>query len=276
MSLDNWDAPNGEYTQVIPPGVKAIREGAAAHFGIELAFAQVIRAKSRCDADRSEHCECGAIDLFPPNEDFVLGRRMFDFFVANEDVLGIQSVIFNRRVIGFGNTSERDYTGENPHVDHVHVGVNREARQSVTPAMVEECLAMEQFMTFTEAELANLRELAAVPPAALAELAALPPGSLQKLAALSPQEIGRLVKLAGDFDFEGINKLGNLAAFMIEQDLSGEATGRPALLYDALRDVFGVQGTRPDALAQKMAEGITGRPDPDRPGRPGEPDLPHP
>jgi hypothetical protein len=26
--------------------------------------------------------------------DAVLGRRMFDFFVANEDVLGIQSVIF--------------------------------------------------------------------------------------------------------------------------------------------------------------------------------------
>ncbi len=163
------------FTTVIPPGVKAIREGAAAHFGIELKDAQVSRDKARCDKKWSEHCECGAIDFFPlPSHgiDLVRGRRIFDFFVANEEALGIQIVIFNRRVIGGGSAVEREYTEDHPHTDHLHVGINQSARQTITRELVDECLAMEEFRMFTEAELANLKELAALSPASLSRLAA--------------------------------------------------------------------------------------------------------
>lgn len=134
MSLTRWDRPTGAYTTTIPPGVAALRDGVAKHFGI--ARKEVIRDRSRCQGQSSEHCECSAVDFFPPNLDQQLGRRIFDWCVANADDLGIQSVIFAKRVAGFGNPSERAYTGSNPHLDHVHVGIDRWGRTGVTPALV--------------------------------------------------------------------------------------------------------------------------------------------
>ncbi len=64
---------------------------------------------------------------------------------------------------------------------------------------------------FTEAELANLKELAALSPASLSRLAALPSASLSKLAALPSAEIGRLMKLAALPSAE-IGRLVKLAA----------------------------------------------------------------
>ncbi len=127
---------------------------------------------------------------------------------------------------------------------------------------------------------ANLTKLAAIPPANLTKLAAIPPAKLSKLAALSSAEISRLVKLAGDFSVQELNRLNNLAAFMIAEGLNGSETGRPALWYDALRHELGVPHAGPDVLARKVAEqfanrrgetGRTGRPgETGRTGRPGE------
>jgi hypothetical protein len=109
---------------------------------------------------------------------------------------------------------------------------------------------MEVMMMFTAAEAASLKELAA-----------LPSDSLGKLAALSSAEISRLAKLAEDFSFEELNKLNNLAAFMITEGLTGEETARPALWYDALRNELGVPAARPDLLAQKVAAHVARPPD---------------
>jgi hypothetical protein len=91
---------------------------------------EVIRDRSRCARTRSEHCECGACDFF--TTDVVKGRKLFDWCVKNANDLGIQSVIFNRRVVGFGNPNERSYTGPSPHTDHVHIGLKRNARRTLT------------------------------------------------------------------------------------------------------------------------------------------------
>lgn len=134
MALDRYDRPTGSYTTTIPPGVCALRDGVAQHFGITRR--EVIRDRSRCQQQRSEHCECSAVDFFPPGMDRALGRRIFEWCVANADDLGIQSVIFDRRVAGFGDRRERAYTGASPHRDHVHVGIDRWGRTHVTPATV--------------------------------------------------------------------------------------------------------------------------------------------
>ena len=154
---------------------------------------------------------------------------------------------------------------------------------------------MEIMSMFTEAEVANLKELAALPSANLTALAALPSARLSKLAALSSAEIGqlvklavlpsadigqlvklaalpsaeigRLVKVAGDFSVKELNRLNSLVAFMIAEGLTGEETGRPALWYDALRNELGVPRASPDVLAQEVAAHIAG---PDRRGRRGE------
>jgi hypothetical protein len=43
-------------------------------------------------------------------------------------------------VVGFGNPTERRYTGPSPHTDHVHVGLNRHARTQLTEQMVRDAL----------------------------------------------------------------------------------------------------------------------------------------
>lgn len=134
MSLNHWDAPNGSYTAAIPPGTAAFRKVVGEHFGY--ARTEVVRDRSRCAGQKSEHCECGAIDFF--TTDFKKGRTLFDWCVAHAEELGIQSVIFYRRVVGFGDARERQYTGPSPHTDHVHVGLNRSARRSLTVAQVLE------------------------------------------------------------------------------------------------------------------------------------------
>lgn len=134
--MPTYDAPDGSYTSAIPPGMKAFRKVVGQHFGY--ARTEVIRDKPRCRQARSEHCECGACDFF--TTDIPKGRSLFDWCVHEAERLGIQSVIFNRRVWGFGTWSERAYTGPSPHTDHVHVGLNRRARQHLTEQQVRDRL----------------------------------------------------------------------------------------------------------------------------------------
>jgi hypothetical protein len=136
MSLSNHDSPTGAYTSAIPSGTAAFRKVIGQAFGYSRT--EVVRDRPRCDRQRSEHCECGACDFF--TTDVAKGRKLFDWCVRHADRLGIQSVIFNRRVVGFGRPTERRYTGDSPHTDHVHVGLNRHARTHLTEQMVRDAL----------------------------------------------------------------------------------------------------------------------------------------
>jgi hypothetical protein len=133
MSLSRFDAPDGSYTSRIPRGTSALRFFLADRYDIRRT--EVIRDPGRCAGQRSEHCECGAIDFF--TTDRVVGRAIFVWCRDHADAFGIQSVIFDRRVVGFGNPRERVYTGPSPHTDHVHVGLDRWARANLTTAMLE-------------------------------------------------------------------------------------------------------------------------------------------
>jgi hypothetical protein len=128
MALNRYDAPTGAYSSRIPPGMAAFRKVVSEHFGYTRS--EIVRDASRCRQTRSEHCECGACDFF--TTDLLKGRLLFDWLGKHADALGVQSIIFNRRVRGFGNPAERHYTGPSPHTDHVHAGLNRWARQYLT------------------------------------------------------------------------------------------------------------------------------------------------
>lgn len=156
MSLSAYDAPNGSYTSAIPSGTAAFRKVIAEFFGFTRT--EVVRDQSRCNQTGSEHCECGAVDCFTVV--FEKGRPFFDWCVEVADALGIQSVIFQHRQIGFGNPTER-HRAKGDHMDHVHVGLNRWARRNLTEAMVREKLpgAEEDFLAkLTEDEQQELLE----------------------------------------------------------------------------------------------------------------------
>lgn len=135
-----YNPPDGSYIPRIPPGTAALRDILAAHFSITRV--EVIRGKSRCTAERSEHCECRGVDFF--TTDLAKLRAIFDFCVTHAEALGIQSVIANRRVWGFGDWRERAYDGPSPHTDHAHIGLTRHAAQHLTEGLIRSLLTEEE------------------------------------------------------------------------------------------------------------------------------------
>lgn len=72
----------------------------------------------RGSSTRSLHAEGRAIDLYVSG---ARGRQVFDDMQGHP---GVQEVIFNRR-IWTAARGVHAYNGQNPHTDHVHVGLNR-------------------------------------------------------------------------------------------------------------------------------------------------------
>uniref|UniRef100_A0A914XDK4 ARB-07466-like C-terminal domain-containing protein n=1 Tax=Plectus sambesii TaxID=2011161 RepID=A0A914XDK4_9BILA len=69
----------------------------------------------------SLHAEGRAVDLYVTG---ATGREAFDYAVKIACSNGIQEAIFNRR-IWTSELGEHDYKGVNPHIDHVHIGLNK-------------------------------------------------------------------------------------------------------------------------------------------------------
>lgn len=131
-----YDAPTTYYTSAIPPGTSAFRRVVGPHFGFTRV--EVVRDRSRCQSQRSRHCQCAAIDFFTTDLSPVgKGRLLFEWALANANALNIQGGIFNRRCFGLGGTwAERPYTGKHPHTDHVHIELNNHGAANLTEALV--------------------------------------------------------------------------------------------------------------------------------------------
>lgn len=95
----------------------------------------------------SEHAEGRACDvgLSASNPShLVVAERICDWAVENAEKYGIQSVIWNRRVWGFGRWTWRDYHGASAHTDHVHIGQNLWGAKGLWPDEQEDDLTPEQ------------------------------------------------------------------------------------------------------------------------------------
>lgn len=147
--------PPGSYTSTIPSGTTAFRNYLKKKYGF--VRTEVIRDQSRCNQTNSEHCVCRGIDFF--TTDLKLGRAVFLWCIANADKYGIQSVISNRRVWGFGKWYERHYPPSGnatiEHRDHVHIGLNKWAAKNLTKALLE---GGEEFVVDKETE-AQVRKI---------------------------------------------------------------------------------------------------------------------
>lgn len=80
-------------------------------------FQVIYHCRNIADAKQSLHGEGRAIDHF------VTGPQGDHLFNRMQGVPGVQEVIFNRRIWTKAN-GVQEYTGQNPHIDHVHIGLN--------------------------------------------------------------------------------------------------------------------------------------------------------
>jgi hypothetical protein len=82
------------------------------------------RANTANRRQLSVHAVGRALDLFTRK-----GDPVANYLITNSNVLGVQMVIWNRTVwrITASGARSKAYTGPNPHTDHVHVELTREA-----------------------------------------------------------------------------------------------------------------------------------------------------
>lgn len=92
----------------------------------------------------------------PHYEGFVLVRVLLD----HKEALGLQGIIWNRTRWDWRTPWGREYTGPNPHVDHVHWEQHPTLANSLTQQTADRLIGVED-MAFTSAEEAILRQVAA-------------------------------------------------------------------------------------------------------------------
>jgi peptidoglycan hydrolase-like protein with peptidoglycan-binding domain len=93
----------------------------------------------------SPHGEGRALDVgFPLGSDgkgSTYGHALVEALLdAGPSKLGIQAIIYDRRIWSAKSPSGRDYTGVHPHYDHVHFEITRTAAAAITLATVRNVL----------------------------------------------------------------------------------------------------------------------------------------
>jgi hypothetical protein len=81
---------------------------------------------------KSSHAEGRAIDIHlnanKPN-DRVVGDELFHILIDAAHATGIDNVIWNRQIWSTRRPTIRQYSGANPHTDHIHVEFTRAGSQ---------------------------------------------------------------------------------------------------------------------------------------------------
>lgn len=114
----------------------------------------------------SVHAEGRAIDVGFPDVGAAgnpLGWQLAHQLVAAHVAIGIQCVIYARRIWSTARPAWRAYGGTDPHTGHVHAELNREAAQWLTAAEITAALgggnAMPELFTLPADRRTNLAEI---------------------------------------------------------------------------------------------------------------------
>jgi len=92
--------------------------------------------------NRSLHGEGRALDLGVRPHDAGYGHEAASLLHANSGELGIQCIIWSRRIWSGSRPQEgfRPYSGQSPHLDHLHVELSWPAARTLTQARIGEVL----------------------------------------------------------------------------------------------------------------------------------------
>jgi len=116
----------------LKPGARARGDQIRAKFGIAKVEGYACRPNTANKSQLSMHGTGRALDIMVTS---TKGEKVADFIVQNANALGFQLVIWNRTLwkVTPGGGSSREYTGPNPHTDHIHAELTVAAASS-TPA----------------------------------------------------------------------------------------------------------------------------------------------
>lgn len=138
----SW-APASRCTGSATPGCKALMAGVLEYEPRAKNLGIYNCRNVRGGSTTSLHGEGRAIDIGLPMEDgrpTEVGMTLMRELLDNADKLGIQALIYNRKIYSAKSPNGRDYNGVNPHYDHIHVELSWVAAQKLNLATVRAVL----------------------------------------------------------------------------------------------------------------------------------------
>lgn len=112
---------------------------------------------TRGSTSLSHHAEGRAVDIGIPTitstkADAEKGMQVAEALGSNGKRLGLDHLIYNRRIWSARSPGGREYTGAHPHYDHIHAGLTRQSAANLTYATLESVIAARVSSLATEEE----------------------------------------------------------------------------------------------------------------------------
>lgn len=138
-----WPAyqPAGRCTGTTPPGSIALIEWATKDYGQGARNFGIYSCRSvRGSTTRSLHGEGRAVDVGFSGVANPAGTRLLNLLLPHVGELGIQLIIWNRRIYSARYPRGAAYTGVVPHTDHLHIELTWAAARTLTRARIRQVL----------------------------------------------------------------------------------------------------------------------------------------
>lgn len=128
-------------TGSIPPGAQSLmnwvlqdfKQGA---YNLGIYNCRTVRGRST----KSLHSEGRAIDVGFSGVANPAGTRLLNKLLPHVGTLGIQQIIWNRRIYSSRYPNGARYTGDNPHTDHLHIELTRQAANLLNIGFIRKTL----------------------------------------------------------------------------------------------------------------------------------------
>ena len=145
MSWPRYEPAGPRCTNRVQPGAQELMNWVLIEFGRGARNGGIYNCRTvRGSANRSLHGEGRAIDASFP----VIGGRananghaLLNVLLRHRMALGVQLIIWDRRIWSASSPNGRRYTGQSPHIDHLHIELTWHAARTLTRTRVRQVVA---------------------------------------------------------------------------------------------------------------------------------------
>jgi hypothetical protein len=138
MGWPRWTAASPRCSGRIQPGAQALMNWALYDFGQGARNLGIYNCRGTGSGSRSIHGDGRAIDVGFSGVGNPAGTRLLNTLLPHVGALGIQMIIWNKKVYSARYPRGARYTGVSPHTDHLHIELTWNAASTLTRTRVQQ------------------------------------------------------------------------------------------------------------------------------------------
>jgi hypothetical protein len=140
MSWPRWEPASYRCSGRVQPGAQALMNWALYDFGQGARNLGIYNCRGTGGGNRSIHGDGRAIDVGFSGVGNPAGTRLLNRLLPHVGALGIQMIIWNRRLYSARYPRGTRYTGVSPHTDHLHIELTWNSARTLTRTRVQQIL----------------------------------------------------------------------------------------------------------------------------------------